>query len=140
MPYSTSEKARAYRATPEFRERRRAYVTSPEVLAARKAYRDRPDRKLAVSAYHRARNARIKQEVVAAYGGRCRCCGESDPRFLTIGHVNGGGAAHRKEIGTEMCKWLRKNNFPQGDFELQCFNCNCGAHINKGICPHKESV
>lgn len=75
--------------------------------------------------------------------------------FLTIDHINGDGAAHRKAIygfkqdgtvrsgrgagggGYRMYKWLRVSGYPVG-FQVLCFNCNVGRHINGGICPHEE--
>ncbi len=34
-------------------------------------------------------------------------------------------------------RWIIKNNFPE-EFQILCFNCNSGRHINGGICPHEE--
>lgn len=45
-----------------------------------------------------ARRRRLRAEVIAAYGGRCACCGEATPEFLSIDHVNNDGAQHRREI------------------------------------------
>jgi hypothetical protein len=77
--------------------------------------------------------------VFAAYGGYiCKCCGETEPSFMTIDHINGGGHAHVKMIGGygNLYAWLKRNNFPNG-FQVLCFNCNHGKHLNDGICPHK---
>lgn len=78
-----------------------------------------------------------KKVVFEHYGKKCACCGESNPIFLSIDHINGGGTKHRKKIGVKICVWLYKNNFPKG-YQTLCFNCNWGKHINNGICPHKE--
>lgn len=84
-----------------------------------------------------------KEERIKAlthYGGnppKCVCCGESHLKFLTIDHINGGGNKHRKKVGSYICAWLIKNNFPE-DFQVLCYNCNCGRSLNNGICPHKE--
>lgn len=88
----------------------------------------------------RARNRRIKEEVLRHYGGRCHCCKESTLMFLTIDHINNDGNKHRKEInrtGHGFLKWLRTNDYP-GGYRVLCFNCNCGRSANGGICPHKE--
>lgn len=75
-------------------------------------------------------------EVLANYGNKCVCCGETEKMFLAIDHINVGGAKHRKEIGaTQIVKWLHKHNFPEG-FQILCHNCNHGKHLNEGICPH----
>lgn len=78
-------------------------------------------------------------EFVAAYGGRCFCCGETEPMFLSIDHVNGGGLLHRKAAGmygTNFYRWLKKNGFPKKGLRLACLNCNLGRQRNGGVCPH----
>lgn len=83
---------------------------------------------------------RLKSRVIAAYGGQCACCGESEPAFLTIDHVNEDGAKHRREIKTNrVYSWLEKHDYPQEGFQLLCFNCNCGRRINGGVCPHQQN-
>ncbi len=84
---------------------------------------------------------KLKKAVIEAYGGKCACCGESHSEFLSIDHINGGGAKHRKSLGilgggTNFYKWLKKEGFPQGEYQLLCHNCNqaLGAY---GYCPHK---
>ena len=84
------------------------------------------------------------QLVIEHYGGICNCCGESNPLFLTIDHINGGGNKHRLSIsksdkpvgGQVIYYWIIKNDFPS-DFQILCFNCNLGKTRNKGVCPHK---
>lgn len=96
-----------------------------------------------------ARSARLshqrrRQEVLAAYRGRCACCGESEPAFLAVDHINGGGNAHRRTIGggrmtgsSNFYRWLVKNGFPS-DFQLLCHNCNF-AKSHHGGCPHQTA-
>lgn len=71
---------------------------------------------------------------------KCACCGESEIRFLSIDHINGGGTKHRRQIGigggATMYLWLKKNNYPKG-FQVLCYNCNMAKGFY-GICPHKE--
>jgi len=91
----------------------------------------------------RVKSLRLKREVLTAYGNPpvCICCKESNLKFLTIDHVDGGGNQHRKQIqvggGSHVYLWLKRNKFPQG-FQVLCFNCNCGRAVNDGVCPHKE--
>jgi hypothetical protein len=83
-----------------------------------------------------------RQEVLDHMGGKCECCGETNPRFLTIDHINGGGAKHKRENKiVKLYKWIKKNNYPEG-FRLLCYNCNCARskQRNKGICPHKQGA
>ncbi len=83
--------------------------------------------------------------VFCHYGEKCTCCGETEPLFLTIDHVNNDGAAHRRSMpdgryatGERMYRWLRDNDFPAG-FQVLCMNCNLGKQRNGGVCPHHRS-
>lgn len=95
----------------------------------------------------------LRHEVIVAYGGfKCACCGETEPRFLTIDHVFNDGAKHRRELdyvtkvgngkglsGAKTWKWLKDHNYPAG-FQVLCMNCNFGKARNGGVCPHKSPV
>lgn len=91
-----------------------------------------------------------RQRILAHYGNKCVCCGEDEPCFLAIDHIDGGGNEHRRQIGnnpshrcgsssTQFVKWIEKNNFPN-TLQLLCHNCNMGKHLNCGICPHKARI
>ena len=93
----------------------------------------------------RERNRRLKWEVVTALGGKCACCGESEPEFLTVDHINGDGAAHRKKVtGTTRAssimvyKDIKRQGFPRTVYRVLCFNCNCAIGC-WGYCPHAPS-
>ena len=105
-------------------ERRAAYKRkrTEERIAREKAYRKKE-----------------RLGALAAYGGKCACCGEEDYRFLCIDHINNDGAEHRKKIKGTIFSWLRKNNYPEG-FQVLCWNCNMGKYHNGGICPHKDPL
>lgn len=81
----------------------------------------------------------LRMKALRAYGGpepACACCGEREPLFLALDHVNGGGRRQRKELGGGgYWSWLRKNSYPAG-FRVLCHNCNFGRQINGGTCPH----
>jgi hypothetical protein len=93
----------------------------------------------------RLRTLKLKLKVFAHYGTACQCCGQTGEAFLTIDHVNNGGDKHRRELfgtntgGSAFYRWLVKQNYPK-EYQLLCWNCNCGRRINGGICPHRESV
>lgn len=105
---------------------------------ANKYYRDNRERV-------KKRRRSLKLTCLSKYGEVCQCCGEDWPVFLTIDHIDGKGADHRKSLGggrsvvagSTFYSWLRKNNFPPG-FQVLCFNCNFAKHINK-ICPHQST-
>jgi len=85
---------------------------------------------------------KIKMMVLEHYGMKCNCpggCDVTEPKFLTIDHISGGGKKHRESIGRtggDFYAWLVKNNYPEG-FQVLCFNCNCAKGFF-GKCPHEE--
>lgn len=123
-----------------------------EAKRMRKYYRKNKAKK---AAWFKARYQRLKDAVFEAYGGyRCSCCGETEPMFLTIDHMNRDGSTHRRLIakqksikslktdyramtGIATYYWLERNRFPPG-FQVLCSNCNHGRHRNGGICPHQQ--
>ena len=89
---------------------------------------------------------RLKIRLMTYYCGgapHCMCpkCDEVILEFLTIDHMNNDGKHHRnKQIGVvsggyKFYLWLNRNGCPPG-FQVLCFNCNSGRHINGGVCPH----
>ena len=83
--------------------------------------------------------ARLKIDVMNAYGGKCACCGESEMSFLTIDHVFGDGGVQRKVVRpSRMYNWLKKHGYPKDRYQCLCFNCNCGRQVNGGVCPHQK--
>ncbi|MDP2754423.1 MAG: hypothetical protein Q8P40_08545 [Nitrospirota bacterium] len=86
---------------------------------------------------------KVKIEVLSRYSNgtpRCSCCGESHEEFLSIDHINGDGAKHRRIIGrggVKLYRWLKKNEFPEG-YRVLCMNCNWAIGIH-GYCPHNKS-
>ena len=62
----------------------------------------------------------------------CACCKITHEQFFTIDHINGGGNAHRKSLGSwwRFYRSLKEDNFPAG-YQVLCFNCN----KNKGTKP-----
>lgn len=86
--------------------------------------------------YGRQHGERRKRSILDAYGGaRCVCCGETHLDFLTVDHIGGWGARHRKEIGAAaLYPWLIKNGFPPG-FRVLCMNCNFAMRHGRR-CPH----
>lgn len=87
----------------------------------------------------------LKAEVFSAYGGNlCACCGETEPHFLSIDHINNDGAKMKKNgthgySSSQFYRYLKKEGFPSG-FQILCMNCNVGKHRNGGVCPHKSST
>lgn len=79
---------------------------------------------------------KLKHEAIMAYGGyRCACCGETEPKFMSIDHIENNGAQHRREVWG-VSRWLKVNGYPKG-FQVLCMNCNFGKFMNGGVCPHQ---
>ena len=142
MAYKDKEQDRAYhrerkqilRANPEFRAMETAwnkkYQASSEVIERNRA-----------SARKRTTQRRIWRRALALdrYGGECACCGEARSFFLAIDHIDGGGAAHRRELGTKrLYDWLFEYSWPVG-FQVLCHNCNA-AKYRFGKCPCRKGV
>lgn len=90
----------------------------------------------------RHRRQEIRQQIFNHYGRSCICCGESTPLFLTLDHVEGGGHFHRQTVtggraGIRFYRWLLRQNLP-GGYQVLCWNCNVGRHLNGGVCPHHQ--
>lgn len=95
-----------------------------------------------VNAHNRENNHVRKLKIINAYGGRCECCGDTNPEFLTIDHVEGGGSKHRKSLGrngkgTHFYQWIISQGFPRVGFRLLCMNCNF-SYGKYGYCPHSS--
>jgi hypothetical protein len=117
---------------------RRWLDRNPGLAAKRTAAWRAANRERALQA-QRDCDRKLKEEVYKAYGGfRCACCGETEPLFLSLDHVNNDGAAHRKVIDRrKLYKWLARNRYPSG-FQVLCMNCNHGKSRNRGVCPHQS--
>jgi len=109
--------------------KRAAWKETPRAQRKAKQMRDakHPER------YKKYRR-KIRTEVLAHYGDRCACCGESHEEFLSIDHIDGNGTAHRRLINQPIDRWLKKHNFPPG-FRVLCMNCNFSLG-KRGYCPH----
>lgn len=99
------------------------------------ATKNRPQvRKTVSNGYYK-----LKSDLIAAYGGKCECCGETEPVFLSLEHKNGGGNEHRKRAGSGYAIWceLKRLGFPQDDYTILCMNCQRGVMRPEG-CPHQR--
>jgi hypothetical protein len=68
----------------------------------------------------------LRCEMIAAYGGKCVTCGESNQEFLCIDHISGGGKYERLRhlFGVNLYRDLRRRGWPTDNYRLLCFNCN----------------
>lgn len=89
-----------------------------------------------VNSSKKNKNLIYKEKVLNHYGQICVGCGESDIKKLTLDHINNDGNKHRREIGGQsaginMYRWVIKNNYPNGIFQVMCWNCNCGKRVKR---------
>jgi 5-methylcytosine-specific restriction endonuclease McrA len=77
-----------------------------------------------------------KLEGIAAYGGKCACCGETRVEFLTLDHIHGREGEPYRITGQKAWARLKSRGWPKDNYQLLCFNCNCAKGIY-GQCPHK---
>lgn len=134
--------------TSERTARRRGYVRQGRCYncAGRKADRGILCRLCRGKLYERRKRQRLdeKKAAFAAYGGEvCACCGERHFEFLTIDHINGGGAAHRRSLKAAgdlwgIYRWLKVHSYPTG-FRVLCMNCNWSIGVH-GYCPHSATM
>lgn len=79
----------------------------------------------------------LRETVIAAYGGKCVCCGETGFWFLALDHVNHDGNKQRAEVGKGLAiyRWAKANGYPPS-LQILCHNCNMAKEWC-GECPHK---
>ena len=140
--YGAWQVKRYRQGNPDFVERQRERART---TMARKRLLEPEFRRQQVRRCKEWRNE-LKAEVYAAYGGACcACCGESEPNFLQLDHIDGDGCKHRKALGGPSASGIRtyqdlkQRGFPPG-FQILCANCNFGRHRNGGTCPHKTNA
>lgn len=87
------------------------------------------------NAHGRENTQKLKKEVLTYYGNgemKCVLCGFDNPFALTIDHINGNGAKHRKQIGGGGMKtylWLKRNNYPE-EYRTLCANCQLIEYLS----------
>ena len=89
------------------------------------------------------------KNVLSLLGSACRCCGETEPYFLTVDHINNDGYKEtqkaiggkwRGRAGGEAYKQILEMANPHERFQILCYNCNCGrARTQDKVCPHQRS-
>ena len=92
----------------------------------------------------RAYRLQLKLEMIKAYGGKCKFCGEKDPDVLVLDHINDDGNLDRKanghKGGANMYVKLRNKGWPQGYLQLLCANCNVRKEMKRRRMPSKSKA
>ena len=121
-------------AERRYREKHPERVKEKSREWQRKKWKERPEE---ARKYQNEYRKKVRESIVANYGGKCTCCGEVEMKFLALDHINNDGNKQRKEIGTGIQMYIyMKKNMPK-DIQVLCHNCNL-AKKNYGKCPHKN--
>lgn len=93
-----------------------------------------PERRQRANQLAILRSRALRDEVIAHYGAECVACGEAEPMFLTLDHVENDGCQMRKVHGTgsALYRWIKKHEYP-ASFQVLCMNCNFGKARNGGV-------
>jgi hypothetical protein len=88
----------------------------------------------------RERTRRVRERVIAKYGGKCQCpgCGISQYEWLVIDHVKGGGCKERREkkfVNSQVFYNYLDRHRKLAKYRILCNNCNA-AKAYYGGCPH----
>lgn len=85
---------------------------------------------------HQKYQWKIKLAVLRLLGGKCRKCGNADPRVLQVNHINSRNGEREKGY----CLYLKilSGKRKTDDLELLCANCNIIYEYEKGITYSKR--
>lgn len=95
-------------------------------------------------AYYRTHYLKYRDLIFQVLGNVCACCGEDEPLFLTVDHINGDGKHQKTKTGQRWGGWsvwrtIRAEAEPKKRFRILCFNCNCGRERSADkVCPHQS--
>jgi len=130
--YYKNNKERIKKRTSEYNKR-------PERLAKWREYCKRAEVKAKSSARQKEKHQRLRIAAIEFYGGKCACCGETEPKFLGIDHIVGKTGKRRPMSGVMWYLFIVKNR--QQNLQVLCHNCNLAKGFY-GSCPHlkKEST
>jgi hypothetical protein len=126
MPYKDKEKQREY-----YKIYQQTHKDS--VYKRNKKYKDK-NREL-VRQKENDRKLRQKLLFIEMYGGKCLCCGEIRPEFLTVDHIKG-----QKRTKRETKPFVKAiKEYSPNVYRILCFNCNQAIGYY-GYCPHQQNV
>lgn len=97
------------------------------------SYQKRKPKQLAKAKEDRRRT---RDAIMEKLGNRCNCCGETEPVFLTIDHVQNDGHLVRKINRHHVYRTILAEGCPTDRYQILCWNCN-SAKALAGICPHQ---
>lgn len=91
--------------------------------------------KVRINAQITQRRRNIRTQIMETMGSKCQCCGETEPAFLTIDHVQNDGWKVRKRARHLIYKTILDEGCPPDRYQILCWNCNSAKGM-LGACPH----
>jgi 5-methylcytosine-specific restriction endonuclease McrA len=120
-------------AVKRYRKKHRKELNEYAKLRMRKLWEENPE---LVRKKQREYRQAVRERTILAYGGKCKCCGETELKFLSFDHIDGGGSKERKRLcSASFCFPVRKTT--RKDIQILCHNCNQAKGFY-GKCPHKK--
>jgi hypothetical protein len=98
------------------------------------ANKHRPEIYKAMRGQTQARRTKYRRQVLFILGDKCICCGEANLEFLSVDHIHGDGANHRKK-NSDIWYSILKEGCPPDRYRILCHNCNQSMGFY-GYCPH----
>jgi hypothetical protein len=124
------KRAERNRKSREYSHRRRVEVPG---------FREIQNHRCVLSNAKRCQNA--KAILLSVYGRVCACCGEDNPEFLTLDHIQNDGKEDRKAMGQNYKVYLKAaEENDRSRYQILCWNCNFGRARHGGVCPHKSET
>jgi hypothetical protein len=116
------------------RNRERKLAEAREKYAADPSAHWTPERRKRANERAIIQLRKLRAEVFSHYGNECVACGETEPLFLTLDHVNNDGAEMRRTVhaSQNVYRWAKKNGYPDA-LQTLCMNCNFGKARNGGV-------
>jgi len=80
----------------------------------------------------------LRIKAIAAYGGKCVCCGCDEFILLDLDHINNDGSTWRKHFKDPRreLRWLRDHGWPPDRLQVLCVVC----HRRKTIWNKQEGA
>ena len=108
-------------------------ITEEAAARVKQWHKEHPEELKQYAATRRFKN---RQRVLEMYGRTCRCCGENLEPLLTLEHKQGNSKQGNQNL--ELVRAFNENN--PDNWEILCWNCNCGQRANGGVCPHETEI
>ena len=79
---------------------------------------------------NRENKQKHRDSIIKLMGGKCKCCGETDPIYFHFDHVHNDGHIDRKNGNNRI--GLQKYLTTPEKYQLLCANCNHAKRMNGG--------